>query len=73
MAVVEFTLTDDLARTVVGFFTAGREGRIVLHVSNRRVLHVELTSVLENAVARRTFTPGASGVDLSLTGNGMRR
>ena len=73
MAVVEFTLTDDLARAVVGFYNGGKEGRIVLHVSNRRVLNVELALMLENAVALRTFTPGASGVDLSLTGNGMRR
>ena len=73
MAVVEFTLTDDLARAVVGFFTAGQNGRIVLTVANKRVLHVELTRVLENAVAMRSFTPGASGVDLSLTRNGATR
>ena len=73
MAVVEFTLTDDLAKHVAAFFSRGHDGAIILRVKDRRVWNVELTWVLDNAVALRTFTPGASGVDLSLTGNGMRR
>ena len=73
MAVVEFTLTDDLAKQVAGFFAAGQEGRIIFTVSARRVLNVELSRVLDNAVAIRSYTPGASGVDLCLTHNGVRR
>ena len=73
MAVVEFTLSDDLARQVAGFFAAGQEGRITFTVSAKRVLHVELSRVLDNAVAVRQYTPGASGVDLCLTHHGVRR
>lgn len=72
MAVVEFTLSDDLARAVAGFFAAGQHGRIVFHVENKRVLRVELARELDNAVAVRTFLPGATGVNL-LTDNGSGR
>lgn len=62
MAVVEFTVSDDLARRIKGFFDSGCPGEIALIVDGRRVERVRITGEYANATSVRRFLPTASGV-----------
>ena len=63
MALLQFELDDEIAKKVVGFFNAGRPGRIVFIVAGRKIQDVELAESLSNrATSVRRFLPGATGV-----------
>lgn len=62
MAILQIHLDDDVARKVLGFFNAGRPGRIVFIVAGRQVQDVELAESLTNHTAVRRYVPSATGV-----------